>query len=148
MGVLGLCACGDEQGFMDPEKRRETFISFRSVAFMSQEKREFRITVGAPPSVVHPHFEGRWTLRDKEKPVDVYIIRAEDYLPNVLPPAQPRVFWDSVVETQGGLQQLQSTNVQIHPTPGDWVIVFYNPAPVSVTSRAEVSADMLLTYFR
>lgn len=145
LGVLGISACGEDQGFMDPEKHRETFISFRNVAFVSQQKREFRITVG---DIVHPHFEGRWTLRDKEKPVDVYVIRAQDYDPNLLPPAQPRIFWDSVVESQGGLQQLQSTTMQVHPSPGEWVVVFYNPAPLSSTARAEVSADMQLTFFR
>jgi len=137
-------ACNDPQTFQDVQKHTVEFIMFRNVAMLGGDRQTFPQNV--PGDVTHPSFEGRWVVRDPEKPVDMYVFRASDYDPN-RPLADQAYFWSSTTMSNG-LGQQRSQEVHVHPTPGDWLIVFSNPAVGTVGTRTDVSADISLSFFK
>jgi len=146
LAALATAGCEQSQGLGEIRKAVIDVLDFEDQVFNGRERREFRATVTA--DMVHPSFEGHWTFRDPEKPLDIYVIRADLYDPNrPLDPQDPDVRWSSIKDAIGGLGQLRATEMHIHPTPGDWVILFYNPRDPVATTRATVSAEVRLTYF-
>lgn len=161
LGLLVCVAaggCEEPQGFVEPTSHSVPIARFRALVLPGQAKLVYRVAVQGEPAMVHPHFDGRWTLRDPERPIDVYVIpdgwrdsqgQVHHYDDTRLPAAQDSVFWSSIQDAIGGLGQLRAPSMRLHPTPGDWVIVLYNSLPPNVsTSRSEFAADVELTYFK
>lgn len=143
LGVLST-QCGDPQKFEEVQRRIEPFVDFRNVTVLGQDRQVFEHAVGS--DVTHPHFEGRWTVRDPERPVDVYVFRAEDYNP-AQPPASQGYFWASTTSSIG-VGQSRSNELHLHPAPGNWLLVFFNPGLNPQASRTDLSAEITYTYFK
>jgi hypothetical protein len=141
-----MSGCEDPQGFVDPQQFSQRFIDLYNAELNGQSKLVYRVAVLPEPEMVHPHIEGRWTFTDPEKPIDVYIIPAAYYDDSRPPAEQDSVFWASV--TGAEVDQQRATSVQVHPTPGDWVVVLYNALPFAATSRARFSMEIALTFFK
>ena len=141
---LAFGGCKQQEHFTDVQKHATRFVDFSGLVLLGHARQEFRIDV--PGDVMHPAFEGRWTLADPEKPTEVYVIPGDIYRSDVAPALQDSVFWTSVRSTVGGFAA-PYTDMHIHPTPGNWVVVFYNPLPGNL-SRSTVSAEIDLTYFK
>ena len=146
LAALVALSCSDPQGFVEPQKYTEVVSDLFNFDMNGQQQEVYRATVLPEPEMVHPHFEGRWTFSDNEKPIDIYVIPAQYYDPARLPAAQDSVFWSSIQDAIVGQQR--ATGMHIHPTPGEWVIVYYNALPFAATSRARLSSEILLTYFK
>jgi len=136
--------CSDPQKFEDTQKRVEDFINIRNLIILGQDRQVFSKAV--PADAIHPHFEGRWTVLDAERPVDVYVLKAENYDPAQPLPAQ-NYFWSST--TSGiGVGQSRSNELHLHPTPGNWVLVFFNPGLSPQANRTDLSAEITFTFFK
>jgi hypothetical protein len=148
LGLAGLAGCKQDEIFGDVTKFRDRLVDFQNQQFWGQERREYRATVTA--DMIHPSFEGHWTFRDPEKPLDIYVFASNRYRSGQpLSQQDTTYFWASVRNATGGLGQLRDTEMHIHPTPGDWVIVIYNNAvPNNPVTRAEAAAEIDLTYFK
>lgn len=142
--ALGSSRCSDPQSFEDVQRRIEPFIDFRNVTVLGQDRQVFARDV--PGEAVHPHFEGRWTVRDPERPVDVYVFRAGEYNPTQ-PLADQNYYWASTTNTLG-VGQARSNELHLHPSPGGWVLVFFNPGVNPQGARTDLSAEITFTYFR
>lgn len=145
-GGLALAGCEDPPTFSEPKRQIQVIIDLEDVELIGQAQIVYRVTVPPPPEFVHPHFEGRWTFSDNEKPIDFYVIPAADYIEGQLPPAQTGVFWSSVQDAVVGQQR--ATGMELHPAPGDWVIVLFNSLPFGPTTRARFSSEVDLSYFK
>jgi hypothetical protein len=139
-------SCEEPQEFVEPSRHTQRFLDLTNVEFTGQQQEVYRVTVLPEPDMVHPHFEGRWTFADPERPIDFYVIPAAYYDPNALGGEQDSIFWSSVADADVGQQRLAS--MHLHPTPGDWVVVLYNALPFGPTTRARFSTELDLTYFR
>lgn len=158
LAALAVWGCEDAQRFVEPKSHTDPIARLRGTVLPGQAKLVYRVAVQPEPAMVHPHFQGRWTFRDPEKPIDVYVIpdgwrdsedRVHYYDDERLPAAQDSVLWSSVQSAIGGIGQLRQASMHVHPSPGGWVIVLYNSLPAgAVTSRAEFAADLDLTYFK
>jgi hypothetical protein len=150
LGLLGLLlgsACENPQGFVEPKKYTDTIVNLRNYVLPGQAQLVYRVEVQPEPQMTHPHFEGRWNFADVEKPVDVYVLRAEHYVETAPPASQDSLlFWSSLENAVVGQQR--ETSMHLHPAPGSWVIVFYNAGPATSTGRATFSADESLSYFK
>ena len=146
LGALAGLACENPQGFVEPSKHSEVIVDLYNYDMNGQQQEVYHATVLPEPDMVHPHFEGRWTFADNERPVDVYVIPAAYYNPQLLPAAQDSIFWSSLTDAVVGQQR--ATEMHLHPSPGEWVIVFYNALPFLQTSRARISTEIDLTYFK
>lgn len=151
-------ACEDPQHFSEPQKSSIAVVDFEDLVmngrrvgprYLPPEPQfVYRVNVRPEPEMVHPHFIGRWTLTDPEKPIDVYVFPATVYNDTLPPPAYPDsvVFWKSTTDAVIGEQR--ATSMHQHPYPGDWVIVFYNAAENNLAGRSEISSEVDLTYFK
>ena len=143
LGVVST-RCGDPQTFEEVQRRIEPFIDFRNATVLGQDRQAFAHRV--PADVGHPHFEGRWTVANPERPVDVYVFRAGDYDP-LQPLSAQHYFWAST--TSGlGVGQMRNNELHLHPTPGDWVLVFFNPGLSPQGNRTDLSAEITFSYFK
>jgi len=133
---LGASGCEEQQGFMEPTKVRETFMDVDDQIVDGQRRLEFRVNV--PGDVTHASFEGLWTFRNPEKPLFVYVVRASEYDSAADPATLPNFF----------MLRPEVTTIHVHPTPGDWVVVLHNPAAFGPATRAEVSGQILLSFWR
>ncbi len=147
LGLVLLLACKTPEGFVEPKKYTVPIASLRGMVVPGQVQLVYHVAVLPEPEMTHPHFIGRWNFADVEKPIDVYVCRAEHYVETVPPAAQDSViFWSSLQNAVVGQQR--QTSMELHPEPGQWVIVFYNAAPATQMGRATFSADVELTYFK
>jgi hypothetical protein len=146
VAALAALGCENPQGFVEPTKHKEVIVDLFSYEMNGQQQEVYRTTVLPEPDMVHPHFEGRWTFSDNERPIDVYVIPAAYYNPQLLPAAQDSIFWSSLTDAVVGQQR--QIEMHVHPNPGDWVIVLYNSLPFLATSRAKISTEIDLTYFK
>jgi hypothetical protein len=146
LGGALFVGCEDPATFSEPERRSQIIVDLEDVELLGQQQLVFRATVLPEPEMVHPHFEGRWTFADNEKPIDFYVIPAADYIQGQLPPAQTGIFWSSVQNAVVGQQR--ATGMHLHPAPGDWVIVLFNALPFGPTTRARFSSEVDLTFFK
>lgn len=135
--VLGSSGCEEQPGFMEPEKVFQTFMELDDQVVLGQNRLEFRVNV--PSGVTHPSFEGLWTFRNPEKSLNVYVLRAADY---------PDSNADLATLTNYYMLDPRVTTIHVHPTPGDWVVVLYNPADFGPTTHSEVSGNIRLSYWR
>jgi hypothetical protein len=151
LAALGL-GCEDPQHFSEPEKHTEQFVDFSNLVMSGRQSLPadpayvYHVTVGSATDMVHPHFEGHWTFADPEKPIDIYVMPASQYNSSQPPAGQEGIFWTSLTDAVVGQQR--ATSMHLHPTPGDWVIIFYNPAPNVLNGRSEIAAEVALTYFK
>lgn len=146
LAALGGLACEDPQGFVEPTKHTDVVVDLFNFDMNGQQQEVYRATVLPEPDMIHPHFEGRWTFADNERPVDVYVIPAGHYDPQLLPADQDSIFWSSLTDAVVGQQR--QTEMHLHPEPGEWVILFYNALPFLQTSRARISTEINLAYFK
>jgi hypothetical protein len=150
LGALAaLIGCGDESSsevIAPPRRHVERFIDLENEELTGQGELVFYVTVLPEPEIVHPHFEGRWTFSDIEKPIDFFVIPAASYVVGQPPASQRDIYWSSIQDAQVGQQR--APRMEIHPPPGDWVIVLYNALPFGPTTRARFSTEIELTYFR
>jgi hypothetical protein len=147
---LALMGCQEPQSFEDVKKYSIPIVDQENIILTGEQRNEYRVTV--PGDVTHPSFEGRWTFRDPEKPIDIYVFPASRYTSGQpLAPEDSVVYWSSLSNAIGGLGQLRATEMHIHPRPGDWVIVYYNAQSAAagpILTRAEFSTELVLTYFK
>jgi len=141
---LAIVSCDDPQGFVEPELVRQSIVDLFNFDMDGQQQEIYRITVGG--DMVHPHLEGKWTFTDPEKPIDIYVVPAASYDPNLLPGEQPVIRWSSLQDAIVGQQR--QTTMHIHPEVGEWVIILYNSLPYVATSRSRISSEIDLTYFK
>ncbi len=150
LGLLGLVvlgACSNPQGFVEPKKHTDPIVALRNNILPGQSQLVYRVTVQPEPEMTHPMFIGRWNFADVEKPIDVYVCTGDHYVETVPPAAQDSViFWSSLQNAVVGQQR--ETTMELHPKPGNWVIVFYNAAAATSVGRATFSADVSLQYFK
>ena len=140
--------CNTPESVLEVSKHNQPVVDIRNVILNGQARVTFPFAV--PGDVGHPHFEGRWTLRDKEKPVQVFVFRAQDYDDSLPPRAAGSC---SPPDTTGcAIWSWTSTSdkpeMHVHPTPGNWVVVFFNPALPGPTTRADVSSEIDFSYFK
>jgi len=163
LALAGLAAgaglgCEDPQHFSEPEKHSLSVVDFEDVVMNGRRLGSrllppdpqfiYRFNVQPEPDMVHPHLIGRWTLTDPEKPIDVYVIPATNFVDSLPPTAYPDslVFWKSTTDATTGQQR--ATSMQEHPFPGDWVVLFYNTAENNLGGRSEISSEVTLTWFK
>lgn len=64
-----------------------------------------------------------------------------------LPKPDVRILWP-LLPLEGPMYgDRLPTQLHLHPTPVEWVIVFYNPLLFSPTNRAQISGSIELSYF-
>jgi hypothetical protein len=146
LGVLALTpACEESPVIGEREKVTHRFVDITREVINGQDRRAY--TVNVPGDAIHPHLEGRWTVNDVERPVDTFVFREGDYDAGS-PPGGQQYFWTSTTTGTGGVNSARSQSVRVHPTPGNWVIVFYNPAINPFAGRTELSAEVEISFFR
>ena len=145
LAALASPGCKQPTHFEDVKKYREPIARFEKVAIQGHERREYRVHV--PADLLHPHFEGHWTFRDPEKPIDVFVFTAAQYDSCPEPSLTCGYFWSSITNATGGLGQLRASEMHIHPAPGDWVLVFYNSGS-GFAARTEFDAQVDFVYFK
>ena len=151
---LGLAGCGNKDlgTFTDVHKYIDRFIDFNGKCpdtgcLDARERLEFRKVI--PGDVADPGFEGRWSFSDPEKPVDVYVIPADKYTNRTVPPdSLPGVFWSSIQGAIEGIGTLRAKEMHLNPRPGEWWIVFYNPATPGPLTTSQFSATIDFRYFK
>jgi len=145
--VLAGSACEESPVIGEREEVVNRFVDIRNVMVAGQGWLTFKVDI--PGDAIHPHIEGRWTVGNVERPVDVYVFRGSQYDPNLSPVAQPQpYFWTSTIAAGSGIGQNRTNEVHIHASSGQWVVVFYNPGANPLTSRTDLSAEIENNYFR
>ena len=143
--LAALPACEDSPVIGEREKFSTRFVDITREVINGQDRRAY--TINVPGDAIHPHLEGRWTVGDVERPVDTYVFREGDYDPSA-PPAGQTYFWTSTTGGANDVNANRSQSVRVHPTPGNWVIVFLNPAINPFAGRTELSAEVEINFFR
>ena len=146
---LALPGCGNDSSptFARIENVVETIADFRRFQLQGQERLEYQTTV--KPGLLHVEFLMNWTNLTRDIEVDVYVVRNEDYVATVPPAQLGKVFWTSVPQEGPQFGDRRPTLIHLHPSPGDWVIVFFNPkAAGNPANRATLSATVQLSYFK
>jgi hypothetical protein len=146
--ALALAGCGEDTAttFARIENKTETIADFQRFQIQGLERLEYRASV--PADVLHPEFLISWTNLARDIEVDVYVVREEDYLPDIPPSGLAPVFWTSVPQVGPLFGDRRPTLIHLHPEPGNWVIVFYNPNQRQPNTRAILSATIELSYFK
>jgi hypothetical protein len=140
-----LSGCQSESPTFGRVEKREVIIAdFEDLELPGQARLAYQAEV--LDGMTHPEFIVRWTNTTRDVVVDLYIVRLEDYDPDLPPNAQPNMFWTSA-RAEGSFGDPQ-THAHVHPEPGTWVIFFFNPADAGRRNLfADLSADIRLTHF-
>ena len=64
-----------------------------------------------------------------------------------MPLADLPYFWSSVPEEGPNFGERRPTLIHLHPEPGAWMVIFYNPNVVSPATRALLSATVEYSYY-
>jgi hypothetical protein len=149
-----LAGCQDEQHFAVIRKQTLTLGDFerrkiqgQAQVLLDPDGRGYTADVSS--EMIHPEFVARWTNLKREVEVDLYVMRYEDYAAQqgVPPPELENVLWSSVPPSGPQFGETRPTQIHLHPSPGRWVLFFFNPLPRSPLNEAELSAEVLLNFF-
>ena len=145
VAAWGVSGCQSETPtFGRVEKLEVVIADFEDFELPGQDRLAYQGEVLA--GMTHPEFIVRWTNTTRDVVVDLYIVRLEDYDPDLPPNQQPNVFWTSA-RPEGSFGD-PPTTAHVHPEPGTWVIFFFNPSDAGRrTLIADLSADVRLTHF-
>jgi hypothetical protein len=138
LALLGVGCNSTPESVLEVSKHTQPFIDIRNVTLIGQARAAYSFAV--PGDVAHPHFQGRWSVHDTEKPVEVFVFRSGDYDENQPLTAQTAV-WSWTLTSD-------KSEMHIHPTPGSWIVVFFNPATAGFTTRTELTAQIDFSYFK
>ena len=147
LSTVLLVACEEKQQFEDVLPQQEEIGNFERVRIPGGARYVLDVAEVAG-DMIHPEFIGRWSNLKREIEVELYILRLEDYDETVPPRELRNVFWTSVPEDGVGFGERVVTEMHVHPTPGPWILFFYNPHPFAPSTEAELSANVRLAYFR
>ncbi len=138
LAFVGAGCNSTPESVLEVAKHTQPVVDIRNVIINGQARVSFSFAV--PGDVGHPHFQGRWTVRDAEKPVQVFVFRAADYNDTLLPTVQTAT-WSWTLTSD-------KPEMHVHPTPGSWVIVYFNPAQGGATTRTDLSSEIDFSYFK
>ncbi len=146
--VTVVAGCGEDTPttFARIENKVETIANFQRFQIQGKERLEYR--TNAQTGLLHVEFLINWTDLTRDIEVDVYVVRDADYDASKPPDQLTEVFWTSVPTEGPQFGERRPTLIHLHPTPGDWVIVFYNPNDRNPSTRASLSATIELSYFK
>lgn len=152
------CSEDSASSFQEIEPRLDPVLVLDDFLMQGGQKREAFFTITS--DMKHPELRANWTVLNREVFIDMYVVRAEDYDPNVPPPQQPRIFWSSVPEEGPLYGDRRGSAIILHPCAydnspvpacrpeGNWVVLFYNDNLATPATRTEVSATVNLRYFQ
>jgi hypothetical protein len=143
--LAAVPACEEPVTIAELQKVVDQFVDIRNVVVPGQGRLVFTVTV--PGDAIHPHLEGRWTVNNVERPVDLYVFRQGTYDGNQPPSGQDH-YWTSEPPAGSGIGQERNLELHIHPSPGEWTLVFFNPGTNPLTTRTELSAELQVNYWR
>jgi hypothetical protein len=109
----------------------------------------------------HPELRANWTVLNREVYIDMYLMQAADYDPNLPPDEQSNIFWTSVPQEGPLFGDRRGSAIVLHPCveydaspepvcrpEGSWVVLFYNDNIRALPYRTELSASVYLRYFQ
>lgn len=167
-----LPACEDTQTFARVERRTLTVDSFQRRPVDGGTRVEVFVSV---PEKDHPEILVNWTNLRGEIEVEAYVLarsvyadpanagkplavlaqeqtdlqnqEREDAKQNQQPPPPLRILWPQLPDEQPPYGETRPTQLHLHPDPGEWVVVFYNPFGPGPTNRASLSASIELSFY-
>ena len=157
---LGLAGCEDPQGFARVERQTEVVASFNRQTIDGKARVEY---FGAVPSAKdHPEFLVNWSNLNSEAKVELYVFNRSAYVDSLPlmqhaedlteqqkqnPDGPLLVLWPQLPLEGPQFGDRLPTQLHLHPTPGDWVLVFYNPLDRNLANRAMISGTVELSFF-
>ena len=134
----GLAGCKKVTGFQEVKKHTTRFVDLTKKRLEGHQRLVYPLDgpLVVPGDVTHPTLEGRWSFSDQEKPVDVFVVRAADYDPDVEPSPLHDIFFSSIQGAVAGVGTLRAKAMHKHPPPGSWLVVFYNGADPGALTTA------------
>ena len=147
--ALILVGCSNENSeFQDILAVDDEIADFERLRLPGQSRVMLKV-VEVTGDMIHPEFIARWTNLKREIEVDFYVLRLEDFDdPEKHPSQYENVFWSSLPSDGVVFGDRRPTTIHLHPSPGRWVMFFFNPADRAPGTEAELSADVRLSYFR
>ena len=167
-----LSACEEDQTFARVERRTVTVDSFQRLPVEGGTRVERYVSV---PHQDHPEILVNWTNLRGEIEVEVYVFAAsvyndpanagkalavlaqeqtdlqnqerEDAKQNQQPPPPLRILWPQLPDEQPPYGDTRPTQLHLHPDPGEWTVIFYNPLGPGPTNRASLSASIELSFY-
>ena len=154
--LAGVTGCEDQQ-FAAIDKHTVNLADFERVEIKGHEEMLLDPSgkgyVEVPQDVIHPEFVAHWT--NLKVPgldvveVDFYVVPYENYDPQKAPEAyvgEDGVLWPRPGSLEFG--ESRPTEIHLHPAPGRWVLFFYNPKDNTPSTRAELSAEVGLNFWK
>jgi len=157
---LGLAGCEDEVGFARVEHQTEIVASFQRLTIDGKDRVEYLGTV--PSGKDHPEFLVNWSNLNSEVKIELYVFDRSSYVDNLPlmqlaedlteqqeqnPDGPLLVLWPQLPLEGPQFGDRLPTQLHLHPTPGDWVLVFYNPLDRNLANRAMISGSVELSFF-
>lgn len=144
---LLLLGCEDSQKFEDILRNDIEVADFERVRLRGGEKLILKVTE-VTSDMIHPEFIGRWTNLRREIEVNFYVLPLADFDENKPISELENILFTSVADDGVGFGDRRVTEMHVHPSPGQWVMFFFNPRPGGPSNEAELSADVRLSFFK
>ena len=167
-----LPACEDTQTFARVEQRSVTVDTFQRKPVDGGARVEVNVSV---PQKDHPEILVNWTNLNGEIEVEVYVFARWVYTDpanagkalaalaeeqtelqnqerdaaeaNQQQPPPLRILWPQLPNAAPPYGETRPTKIHLHPDPGEWVVIYYNPFGPGPSNRALLSATVALTYY-
>lgn len=157
---LGLAGCEEPTGFARVERQTEIVASFQRQTIEGRARVEYVSTV--PGGKDHPEFLVNWSNLNTEVKVELYVFLRSAYVDS-LPPMQLAedltaqqkqnpdgpllILWPQLPLEGPQFGDRLPTQLHLHPSVAEWVLVFYNPLDRNLANRALISGSIEMSYF-
>ena len=157
---LGLAGCDEPTGFARVEAQTEIVSHFQRQTIEGKARVEHVATV--PSGKDHPSFLVNWSNLNSEAKVELYVFLRSAYVDSLPlmqqaqdltaqqkqnPDGPLLILWPQLPLEGPQFGDRLPTQLHLHPSVAEWILIFYNPLDRSPSTRALISGSIALTYF-